>query len=552
MPVASEDSGQAAVQTVMANLGDLHSAGANDTDLIFLRGLMDSPVVKSLVKAHDRLEDSKLAAVRDNNSELVQDVIDDIEPIIGGEDDAAELAGLLTEPHFQSLIETHDAVAARSYETPPPSPIPLPSPYPPFNGLGDAIRMVGIRKSKDEPLGLTIKQENDELVIARILQGSVIDKQGLLHIGDIIKEMNGVDVTNDPEGLQQIMKEATGSITLKILPSYQENPMLSQVFIKCHFNYEPRKDTLSPCQDAGLAFKRGDILQIVDKDDTNWWQARHLDEASSAGLIPSQQLEERRKAFVPHVYDYTGTKMCGTITTKKKRKSMYEAGRNQDFDRHELLIYEEVARMPPFQRKTLVLIGAQGVGRRTLKNKMINDDPTRFGTTMPYTSRKPKEGEEDGRGYHFVSKSVMQDDIKTGKYLEYGEYEDNYYGTKVDSIRGIIRSGKMCVLDVNPQCLKTLKSAEFMSFVVFVAAPDLEVLRALHQAAEKEGTTTKPVTDLDLQKTVEESARIQRLYNHFFDLTIVNENIDDAYDQLAKAVEQLSTEPQWVPVNWVY
>lgn len=54
-----------------------------------------------------------------------------------------------------------------------------------------------------------------------------------------------------------------------------------------------------------------------------------------------------------------------------------------EFDRHELQIYEEVARMPPFQRKTLILIGAQGVGRRSLKNRLIMLNPLLFGTTVP-------------------------------------------------------------------------------------------------------------------------------------------------------------------------
>lgn len=54
-----------------------------------------------------------------------------------------------------------------------------------------------------------------------------------------------------------------------------------------------------------------------------------------------------------------------------------------EFDRHELRIYEEVAKVPPFRRKTLVLIGAQGVGRRSLKNKLLVSDPQRYGTTIP-------------------------------------------------------------------------------------------------------------------------------------------------------------------------
>lgn len=57
-----------------------------------------------------------------------------------------------------------------------------------------------------------------------------------------------------------------------------------------------------------------------------------------------------------------------------------------DFDRHELLIYEEVAKVPPFRRKTLILIGAPGVGRRSLKNKMLVSDPQHYGTTIPCES----------------------------------------------------------------------------------------------------------------------------------------------------------------------
>lgn len=54
-----------------------------------------------------------------------------------------------------------------------------------------------------------------------------------------------------------------------------------------------------------------------------------------------------------------------------------------DLDRTDLLIYEEVARMPPFQRKCLVLLGAKGVGRRVLKQMLIKADPKRFTSIVP-------------------------------------------------------------------------------------------------------------------------------------------------------------------------
>lgn len=44
----------------------------------------------------------------------------------------------------------------------------------------------------------------------------------------------------------------------------------------------------------------------------------------------------------------------------------------------------------------------------------------------------------------------MDRDIRAGKYIEYGEHDGNLYGTKIDTIREVMRSGKMCFLDVNP------------------------------------------------------------------------------------------------------
>lgn len=71
------------------------------------------------------------------------------------------------------------------------------------------------------------------------------------------------------------------------------------------------------------------------------------------------------------------------LSLKTKNESYSSSFCVTEFDRYELQIYEEVAKMPPFQRKTLVLIGAQGVGRRSLKNRLIFINPLRYGTTVP-------------------------------------------------------------------------------------------------------------------------------------------------------------------------
>ncbi|TRY94310.1 hypothetical protein DNTS_030390, partial [Danionella cerebrum] len=487
MTIASAKSGTA-MQQVLDNLKELPpSSGAKDIDLIFLRGIMESPIVRSLAKAHERLEDVKLEAVQSNNVELVDEILSEMSSLISRDEQAAELCQILKEPNFQSLLEAHDKVALKSYEAPPSSTncssMTSSSLLP-----ADTVRMISIQKKAGEPLGVTFRVEEGDLVIARVLHGSMIDRQGMLHAGDVIREVNGRDI-----------------------------------YLKPQFNYNPESDNLIPCKEAGLPFSKGDILHIVNKEDPNWWQACNIN-GGRTGLIPSQFLEEKRKAFVRRELDGSGI-LCGTIVGKKKKKKlMYLTAKNAEFDRHELQIYEEVAKMPPFQRKTLVLIGAQGVGRRSLKNRLIVLNPLRFGTTLPFTSRRPRDDEKDGHSYSFVSREEMEADIKASRYLEHGEYDGNLYGTKIDSIHDVVRTGRTCILDINPQALKVLKTAEFMPFVVFIAAPELETLRAMHKAVET-----------DLKKTVDESARIRRAYHHYFDLTIVNDNLDKAFEKLQSA-----------------
>ncbi|XP_073539344.1 MAGUK p55 subfamily member 2 isoform X2 [Phyllobates terribilis] len=544
MPVAIPSiNSDSAMQQVMQPF-DLPPS--SDLDLIFLKGIMESP------QAHERMEETRLEAVRENNLQLVQEILQDMAGVRDPSGAAAELQKILQEPHFQSLLQTHDSVASKNYETPPASPLMDPTlsnqPVPP-----DAVRMVGVRKNAGEHLGVTFRVEGGELVIARILHGGVIDQQGLLHVGDVIREVNGREVGSDPQALQEMLREASGSVVLKILPSYQEQHPLRQVFVKCHFSYDPSNDSLIPCKEAGLAFQAGDLLQIVNQEDPNWWQAC-LVKGGTAGLIPSQLLEEKRKAFVKRDGELgpNSSALCGSMGGKKKKRIMYVTTKNAEFDRHELLIYEEVAKMPPFRRKTLILIGAQGVGRRSLKNKLLTSDSLRYGTTTPYTSRKRKEGEWDGQSYSFVSRAEMEQDIKAGRYLEHGEYEGNLYGTKISSIQEVVASGKMCVLDVNPQAVKVLRTAEFVPYVVFIGAPDFETLKSNNMGAVEAGLTAKQLSDGELLRIIEESERLHQAYGHYFDLSLVNSDLDETFQELQVALEKLRTEPQWVPVSWVY
>ena len=77
--------------------------------------------------------------------------------------------------------------------------------------------------------------------------------------------------------------------------------------------------------------------------------------------------------------------VCGLIDRRKKKRLLFSVKDSSLFDKGDIILYQEVARMPPFARKCLVLVGAQGVGRRSLKTRLIALDPERFSTTKPRT-----------------------------------------------------------------------------------------------------------------------------------------------------------------------
>lgn len=70
-------------------------------------------------------------------------------------------------------------------------------------------------------------------------------------------------------------------------------------------------------------------------------------------------------------------------------------------------------------------------------------------------------------------------DIANNEYLEYGTHENAMYGTKLETIRNINKQGLIAILDVEPQALKVLRTAEFAPYVVFIAAPDLSQMKDL-------------------------------------------------------------------------
>uniref|UniRef100_A0A2K5EJQ1 55 kDa erythrocyte membrane protein n=1 Tax=Aotus nancymaae TaxID=37293 RepID=A0A2K5EJQ1_AOTNA len=400
------------------------------------------------------------------------------------------------------------------------------------------VRLIQFEKVTEEPMGITLKlNEKQSCTVARILHGGMIHRQGSLHVGDEILEINGTNVTNHSvDQLQKAMKETKGMISLKVIPNQQSRLPALQMFMRAQFDYDPKKDNLIPCKEAGLKFATGDIIQIINKDDSNWWQGRvEGSSKESAGLIPSPELQEWRVASVAQPAPSEAAS-CSPFGKKKKYKDKYLAKHSSIFDQLDVVSYEEVVRLPAFKRKTLVLIGASGVGRSHIKNALISQNPEKFvyPAHVSNTTRPPRKSEEDGKEYHFISAEEMTRNISANEFLEFGSYQGNMFGTKFETVHQIHKEDKIAILDIEPQTLKTVRTAELSPFIVFIAPTD-------------QGTQTEA-----LQQLQKDSEAIRSQYAHYFDLSLVNNGVDETLKKLQDAFDQACSSPQWVPVSWVY
>ncbi|XP_022239757.1 peripheral plasma membrane protein CASK-like isoform X2 [Limulus polyphemus] len=557
----------AAVSAVLDSLDDIHClTDCSERERDFLLSVLEDSQLHALLDLYDRINTRSYSPVRCPPSDALnraKEVLECLNQYSNKKTpEVEELQSILCNNHFRALLQAHDVVAHEVYSedairvTPPPimpylngSQEMEPLREPPVENI-TRVRLVQFQKNTDEPMGITLKlDETGKCIVARIMHGGMIHRQATLHVGDEIKEINGVPVANQSvEALQTMMREARGSVTFKIVPSYRSapppceyfriNPPPVLIYMRAQFDYNPLKDDLIPCAQAGISFRMGDILQIISKDDHNWWQAKKEGSDSTAGLIPSPELQEWRTAYVAMERTKNDQVNCSIFGRKKKHyKDKYLAKHNAIFDQLDLVTYEEVVKLPAFKRKTLVLLGAHGVGRRHIKNTLIANHPDKYAYPIPHTTRAPRKMEENGKNYFFVSHDEMMTDIAANEYLEYGTHEDAMYGTKLETIRRIHQEEKIAILDVEPQALKILRTAEYTPYVIFIAAPSLSTIND---------------TDGSLERLTKESELLRQAYGHLFDLTVVNNNIDETIQILEKAMEKISVTPQWVPVSWVY
>ncbi|MFT6714753.1 MAG: guanylate kinase [Planctomycetota bacterium] len=174
----------------------------------------------------------------------------------------------------------------------------------------------------------------------------------------------------------------------------------------------------------------------------------------------------------------------------------------------------------------LVISGPSGCGKSTLCKCLLEDDRVEFSVSA--TTRPMREGEVDGREYHFLDRASFRQRSDTGDFIEWAEVHDNLYGTLRRPMESALAAGKIYLIEIDVQGALQLKALGVEGLYVFISPPSAQVLR---DRLEGRGTDSQEVIERRLKK-----AEAEMLEAHKYNVCIVNDNFDRALLELRTLV----------------
>ncbi|GLT96055.1 hypothetical protein SLE2022_137040 [Rubroshorea leprosula] len=177
--------------------------------------------------------------------------------------------------------------------------------------------------------------------------------------------------------------------------------------------------------------------------------------------------------------------------------------------------------------KPVVISGPSGVGKGTLISMLMEQFPSMFGFSVSHTTRAPRNKEKDGVHYHFTERSVMEKEIRDGKFLESAEVHGNLYGTSIEAVEAVADSGKRCILDIDVQGAGQVKASSLEAIFIFICPPSME---KLEQRLRARGTETEEQILNRLRNAEPEikQGKSPDIFNHI----LYNDNLNECYEKL--------------------
>uniref|UniRef100_A0A663F6P2 Discs large MAGUK scaffold protein 3 n=1 Tax=Aquila chrysaetos chrysaetos TaxID=223781 RepID=A0A663F6P2_AQUCH len=465
-----------------------------------------------------------------------------------------------------------------SVESKPSYPVPpqvTPSRYSPIprHMLGDEDftrepRKIILHKGSTG-LGFNIVggEDGEGIFVSFILAGGPADLSGELRRGDRILSVNGVNLRNAThEQAAAALKRAGQTVTIiaqyrpeeysrfesKIhdLREQMMNSSMSSgsgslrtsekrsLYVRALFDYDRTRDSCLPSQ--GLSFSYGDILHVINASDDEWWQARLVTphgESEQIGVIPSKKrVEKKERARLKTVKFHARTGMIESNRDFPGLSDDYYGAKNlskSNFNAHCSL---SVAGMPGgcllfavhYARPVIIL----GPTKDRINDDLISEFPHKFGI------QPRRENEVDGQDYHFVvSREQMEKDIQDNKFIEAGQFNDNLYGTSIQSVRAVAERGKHCILDVSGNAIKRLQQAQLYPIAIFIKPKSIEALMEMNRRQTYE----------QANKVFDKAMKLEQEFGEYFTAIVQGDSLEEIYSKIKQIIEDQSGHYIWVP-----
>uniref|UniRef100_A0A3Q2X9X7 Membrane protein, palmitoylated 4a (MAGUK p55 subfamily member 4) n=1 Tax=Hippocampus comes TaxID=109280 RepID=A0A3Q2X9X7_HIPCM len=409
-----------------------------------------------------------------------------------------------------ALLSCHDAVAQADFG---PVLAPLPDGLPVDE---EVVRIVCLAKN-EQPLGATIRKDKEtgEIFIARVIRGGLADRSGLLHPGDLLVEVDGKP--------KHAPKFSVASPVPCVSPIICVTHTCSGIFIlemhaEAMVDYCPLQDSSIPCPDVGVFFSKGEVLEVLDQTDGQWWQARKItSSASFAGLIPSAATLKRSPDAI--------TNMDRRSLSKRRRRSSTTI---TAYCANVATPYEEVVlyrRPPGDHHRLIILVGASGVGINELRKTLIKLNPDTYEGPIPRT-RVTKQCFVSF-GVYFLHTRLTPNCMYLHRFVQYGEFKGHNYGTSIDAINEVIKRGHVCIIDIEPHV------------GIYIRHSGNNTFKSVYVLQKQ-----------DLVDLSESSRQMEHKYKHLFDEALVNEQLSDTCAKLHAAVQRAQEDPYRGVMSW--
>ncbi|XP_037677377.1 disks large homolog 3 isoform X1 [Choloepus didactylus] len=423
-------------------------------------------------------------------------------------------------------------------------------------------------------------EDGEGIFVSFILAGGPADLSGELRRGDRILSVNGVNLRNAThEQAAAALKRAGQSVTIvaqyrpeeysrfesKIhdLREQMMNSSMSSgsgslrtsekrsLYVRALFDYDRTRDSCLPSQ--GLSFFYGDILHVINASDDEWWQARLVTphgESEQIGVIPSKKrVEKKERARLKTVKFHARTGMIesnrdfpglsddyyGAKNLKGVPSNTSDSESSSKGQEDAILSYEPVTRQEIHYARPVIILGPM---KDRVNDDLISEFPHKFGSCVPHTTRPRRDNEVDGQDYHFVvSREQMEKDIQDNKFIEAGQFNDNLYGTSIQSVRAVAERGKHCILDVSGNAIKRLQQAQLYPIAIFIKPKSIEALMEMNRRQTYE----------QANKIYDKAMKLEQEFGEYFTAIVQGDSLEEIYNKIKQIIEDQSGHYIWVP-----